>query len=196
MAQTRIERNYCEGMQSPPPRKQVDRNRRAKIIDAAVLVIHAEGIEGLTHRNVAAMAQVPLAATTYYFASREDILVSTFEHAISENLDEFKNTMSTLTDATQVINFLAGMLHEGSSEQNRPISRVISELYLAAMRYNALSELAMGWDAEWISELEKFFSHERAIMISAALAGLMETLLLEQRQIPQPEALNLLSVFL
>ena len=47
---------------------------RASISAAAVQVIAERGISGVTHRLVAERAGVPLAATTYYYESKFDIL--------------------------------------------------------------------------------------------------------------------------
>ena len=53
--------------------------RRAAIIDAAVQIIATRGLAAVTHRAVAREAKVPLAATTYYFASKEEILREALE---------------------------------------------------------------------------------------------------------------------
>ena len=43
--------------------------RKSQIIDATVFVIARAGTGAVTHRAVAKEANVPLAATTYYFSS-------------------------------------------------------------------------------------------------------------------------------
>lgn len=53
--------------------------RRGAIIDAAVQIIATRGLAAVTHRAVAREARVPLAATTYYFASKEEILREALE---------------------------------------------------------------------------------------------------------------------
>lgn len=55
--------------------------RRQKLEAAAIEVIAGHGIGGLTHRLVAAAANVSLGPTTYYFKSRADIV-----HAASETV--------------------------------------------------------------------------------------------------------------
>lgn len=54
--------------------------RRRAILQAALRVVAAGGVEAVTHRRVAAEAGVPLGSTTYYFASREDLLREAFRH--------------------------------------------------------------------------------------------------------------------
>ncbi|MBK6047805.1 TetR/AcrR family transcriptional regulator, partial [Streptomyces sp. MBT55] len=56
--------------------RRYDPERRTRIIDAALALIAAEGIAGLSHRTVAAEADVPLGSTTYHFASLDELLVA------------------------------------------------------------------------------------------------------------------------
>ncbi|TYR32953.1 TetR/AcrR family transcriptional regulator, partial [Streptomyces parvus] len=56
--------------------RRYDPERRTRIIDAALTVIAADGIAGLSHRTVAAEADVPLGSTTYHFASLDELLVA------------------------------------------------------------------------------------------------------------------------
>lgn len=53
-----------------------DPERRERIIEAAIRVVGAHGIAGLSHRSVAAEADVPLGSTTYHFASLDELLVA------------------------------------------------------------------------------------------------------------------------
>jgi DNA-binding transcriptional regulator YbjK len=67
---------------STPARRQRGERRRRAILEAALRVIGRDGVAGLTHRAVAEEAGVPLAATTYYFASKADVLREAAELAI------------------------------------------------------------------------------------------------------------------
>ncbi|MYR60896.1 TetR family transcriptional regulator, partial [Streptomyces sp. SID625] len=58
-----------------------DPGRRQRIIDAAIRVVGAKGIAGLSHRTVAAEADVPLGSTTYHFATLDDLLVAALRQA-------------------------------------------------------------------------------------------------------------------
>jgi DNA-binding transcriptional regulator YbjK len=55
-------------------------SRPDEILRAAIRVIAADGLEAVTHRRVAAEAGVPLGSTTYYFASREELVRAAFRH--------------------------------------------------------------------------------------------------------------------
>jgi DNA-binding transcriptional regulator YbjK len=54
-------------LDKPPPRTEV-------LADAAIAVIAAEGLRGLTHRAVEARAGLPAGSTSYYFPSRSALL--------------------------------------------------------------------------------------------------------------------------
>lgn len=57
-----------------PRRQQRGVERRAAIVEATLSILENEGLEGVTHRRVADAAGVPLAATTYYFSSKDDLM--------------------------------------------------------------------------------------------------------------------------
>lgn len=52
--------------------------RRRLILEAALRIVVREGVRGIRHRAVAKEADVPLAATTYYFKDIEELINDTF----------------------------------------------------------------------------------------------------------------------
>lgn len=58
--------------------------RRRSILEATLRVIARGGADAVTHREVAAEAGVPLGSTTYYFASRDDLLREAFRHHVAD----------------------------------------------------------------------------------------------------------------
>ena len=61
--------------------------RREAIVAAAAAIVGSDGPDAVSHRSVAAAAGVPLAATTYYFASLDDLLVAAVERTADDELD-------------------------------------------------------------------------------------------------------------
>lgn len=61
--------------------RRYDPDRRQRIVDAAIRVVGAKGIAGLSHRSVAAEADVPLGSTTYHFKTLDDLLVAALRQA-------------------------------------------------------------------------------------------------------------------
>jgi DNA-binding transcriptional regulator YbjK len=62
-------------------------NRRDALLRAAAAVVAEQGLGALTHRAVAARAGLPLAATTYYFRSKEELAESAVELVAAEQVD-------------------------------------------------------------------------------------------------------------
>jgi DNA-binding transcriptional regulator YbjK len=90
---------------------QPERKRRA-ILDAVLRVVAEGGVDAVTHRRVAAEAEVPLGSTTYYFASREDLLREAFHQhaaAVYASLDALADDLP-LRSAGDLIGFLVEMV--------------------------------------------------------------------------------------
>ncbi len=65
------------------PRRQArGTQRRDRIVTAAAELILRDGPAAVTHRSVAAQADVPLAATTYYFTGLDDLLGAAGEQIV------------------------------------------------------------------------------------------------------------------
>ena len=61
--------------------RRYDPERRQRIIDAAIRVAELKGIAALSHRTVAAEADVPLGSTTYHFAGLDELLVAALDRS-------------------------------------------------------------------------------------------------------------------
>lgn len=77
--------------------RRYDPERRDRIIDAAIRVVGAKGIAGLSHRSVAAEADVPLGSTTYHFASLDELLIAALRRS-NENFAEVMRESEALAD--------------------------------------------------------------------------------------------------
>ena len=65
--------------------------RRKAILNATQTILIREGIRGVTHRTVAEEAQVPLAATTYYFKELTDLIHDSFLYFAEKTLNEIQH---------------------------------------------------------------------------------------------------------
>jgi len=63
------------------------RQRRKAILEATLRLIVKEGIRGIRHRAVAREANVPLAATTYYFKDLNDLISDAFTYFVEQGLE-------------------------------------------------------------------------------------------------------------
>ncbi|WP_111657125.1 TetR/AcrR family transcriptional regulator [Isoalcanivorax indicus] len=83
-------------------RRAGSEQRRRAILEAALRLIVREGVRSVRHRAVAAEADVPLSATTYYFKDITDLISDTFtlfaEQAMEEVIEPFRDQAFALID--------------------------------------------------------------------------------------------------
>lgn len=82
-------------VESPAPRAVRARGieRRAQIVDAAAAFVLQHGIAALSHRQVAAAAEVPLGSTTYYFASLDELRAAAVERMLIGDRERRREAM-------------------------------------------------------------------------------------------------------
>lgn len=93
-------------------------HRRRLILEAALRIVIREGVRGIRHRAVAKEAEVPLAATTYYFKDIQELIVDTFtlytEKALSvvnSFADQFYQPLQQLASANPEL-FNSGVISD------------------------------------------------------------------------------------
>ncbi|MFJ1824114.1 TetR/AcrR family transcriptional regulator [Streptomyces sp. NPDC088178] len=154
--------------------RRYDPERRGRIIDAAIRVVGAKGIAGLSHRSVAAEADVPLGSTTYHFASLDELLIAALRRS-NENFAEVMRESEALADpAADLAEELARLLGEYFSG-GRGRAELEYELYLAALRRPALRPVA----AEWTDGTAELLSRRTDPVTARALIALMDGICLQ-----------------
>ncbi|MFE5242200.1 MULTISPECIES: TetR/AcrR family transcriptional regulator [unclassified Streptomyces] len=154
--------------------RRYDPERRERIIEAAIRVVGAKGIAGLSHRTVAAEADVPLGSTTYHFASLDELLVAALRRC-NENFAEVVRESPYLSDpAVPLADALTRMLEEWFAGGRGPME-LEYELYLAALRRPALRPVA----AEWADALAELIAPRSDPGTARALAALIDGITLQ-----------------
>src|SRR5438067_12395311 len=64
------------------PHSEVGQRRREQIVEAAVAVIAAEGLQNLSLSEIEQKAGMSRGQLTYYFPTKEDILLAVFDRLI------------------------------------------------------------------------------------------------------------------
>ncbi|MFF8957217.1 TetR/AcrR family transcriptional regulator [Streptomyces sp. NPDC014894] len=154
--------------------RRYDPERRQRIIDAAIRVVGRAGIGGLSHRTVAAEADVPLGSTTYHFSSLDELL----DAALRQSNENFA---AAVVDGDA----LAGPDADVAAELARVMGRWLTgdrprveleyELYLAALRRPALRPVA----AEWTQGIVDALAHRTDAATARALVALMDGICLQ-----------------
>lgn len=160
--------------------RRYDPGRRTRIIDAALSVIAAEGMAGLSHRTVAAEADVPLGSTTYHFDSLDDLLVAALRRCNENFVQALRD--SGVFDAepggggseADLADELARLLDRWFAGE-RGVIELEYELYLAALRRPALRPVA----AEWTEEAVGLLSRRTDPGTARALVALMDGVCLQ-----------------
>ncbi|GAA2628888.1 TetR/AcrR family transcriptional regulator [Streptomyces axinellae] len=155
--------------------RRYDPDRRQRIIDAAIRIVELKGIDVLSHRTVAAEADVPLGSTTYHFASLDDLLVAALEQVSCAPQTAVHIWSEALEDETPLTDGITSVLEEYASGRRGSI-RLEYELYLAALRRPPLQPLAAQWLDDMVAVLAR---HTRDLPTARALAALIDGLLLQ-----------------
>lgn len=154
--------------------RRYDPERRQRIIDAAIRVVGEKGIGGLSHRSVAAEADVPLGSTTYHFKTLDELLVA----ALRQSNEGFAKVLAA-----------SGVFEDQEADLAEALARVLGEwfageragveleyeLYLAALRRPALRPVA----AEWCEGLSAVISQRTDPATACALVALMDGISLQ-----------------
>jgi TetR/AcrR family transcriptional regulator, regulator of biofilm formation and stress response len=145
-----------------PPAQERGRRRRDALLDAAVELLTAGGFAAVSHRAVADRAELPLAATTYYFRSRDDLIAAAFELMVDRDLAATRERFTARVGQLGVPSgeadggiaprvsaraaaeaLAAALLPHDEAERRRHLA--LWELYLRAGRDPALRPLARLW---------------------------------------------------
>jgi DNA-binding transcriptional regulator YbjK len=166
----------------PAARRERGEKRRREILDATLRVIARQGVARVTHRAVAAEGGVPLAATTYYFASKTELLIEACRHHVERQ--------------TKLVEGIEAELGHGDLTPERAaeaLARILSielfpgreelmaeyELVLEAARRPELRELARTWSDRvssrlqgWLRKLGSTNPRVDAALVLAAATGI------------------------
>ncbi|MEV2247196.1 TetR family transcriptional regulator [Streptomyces sp. NPDC049970] len=154
--------------------RRYDPERRERIIEAAIRVVAARGIAGLSHRTVAAEADVPLGSTTYHFASLDELLVAALRRC-NENFARTVRESGYLSDpGVPLADALTRLLEEWFAGGRGPME-LEYELYLAALRRPALRPVA----AEWADGLAGLVARRTDPATARALVAMLDGISLQ-----------------
>ncbi|MFE5622486.1 TetR/AcrR family transcriptional regulator [Streptomyces virginiae] len=172
--------------------RRYDPDRRQRIIDAAIRVVGAKGIAGLSHRSAAAEADVPLGSTTYHFKTLDDLLVA----ALRQANEGFARTVAQAPVLADPDADLAGALARLLGEflaADRGRVELEYELYLAALRRPALRPVAAEWCEAACRALTPRTDPVTARALVAAMDGISLQVLLTDAEYDEPYAREVLA---
>ncbi|SFO23917.1 MULTISPECIES: TetR/AcrR family transcriptional regulator [Actinomadura] len=120
--------------------------RRRELTDAAIDLLAASGVHGVTHRAVERAAGLPSGTASNYFPSRETLLVATAERVVElhhADMDDAARRHESERGPVGIADLLAGSLLAAATT-HRTRYRAIFELQLEATRRPALAAALAG----------------------------------------------------
>jgi len=121
------------------PRQDRSRRRRDALLRATIELLGESGAKSVTHRAVAERAGVPLASTTYYFRSVQQLIEEALKLHVAERVAELQGlAAAALGAAGASAQDIAERLAELLAAAPRPILVAQYQLYLEAGRNPAL----------------------------------------------------------
>jgi DNA-binding transcriptional regulator YbjK len=125
------------------PRQDRSRVRREALLRAAIELLGETGVKSVTHRAVAERAGVPLASTTYYFRSVQELIEEALKLHVAERVAELEGLAEVALGATGAsVTQLAERMAEVLVAAPAPILVAQYQLYLEAGRNPALQPAA------------------------------------------------------
>ena len=120
--------------------------RRYALVSAAADLLCEGGFDAVRHRAVARRAGLPLASTTYYFSSLDDLIAKAVEHVGSRETEQLHNRVAALSRRKRGAESTADVLVDllvGDGPGTRDAEQLISryERYIACARQPSLRDV-------------------------------------------------------
>jgi DNA-binding transcriptional regulator YbjK len=120
--------------------------RRDALVSAAADLLCEGGLDAVRHRAVARRAGLPLASTTYYFSSLDDLIAKAVEHVGEREAEELRTKLAVLQRRRRGVESTADVLVDlllGDSPTAQINEWLISryERYIVCARQPALREI-------------------------------------------------------
>jgi TetR/AcrR family transcriptional regulator, regulator of biofilm formation and stress response len=156
---------------------------RAAIIEATIRLIGRDGVDGVTHRAVAAEAKVSLSSTTYHYASRDEIVTEALRHVADLEIERIARDAEALVeghaDVASIARALTAWLTEQVTGDDLVRVRAGYHLQLEAARRPELRAIHVAWGQAVQQLAERVLRaagsptpHTDARILSSAIDGL------------------------
>jgi DNA-binding transcriptional regulator YbjK len=178
--------------------------RREALLEAVLQIVADVGAEAVTHRRVAEQAQLPLASTTYWFDSKEDLLTAALQLAAERDIARLQELAVRLRERDPAGAVLDAVLDPLDEPSSRASLMATYALLLEAARRPALQELARRWTDAYLETIGELLQRagsarprEDAQLILAAADGLLlEQLATGERDDPRPALARLVNILI
>jgi DNA-binding transcriptional regulator YbjK len=180
-----------------------ERRRQALVASAAALLAEG-GFDAVRHRTVAERAGLPLASTTYYFGSLDDLIIAAVQHEAREELDNGRARLDEVPDEPQDTGTLIELMLDlllGTRSRDGGAEPVLLryERLIGSPRRPYLAPIMRELTAELHKLLGEIFtrcgievSHDRMLELTALVDGAVVNALIESNPDPRAAARRML----
>jgi DNA-binding transcriptional regulator YbjK len=169
------------------------RPRRERLLEVTIELVAREGIDAVTHRRVAELAGVPLGSTTYYFTSREEMLVEALQSFGRQEIVALRARLAELparrpSSRRYVDKLVEFMVPQLGDDHWRTLAQYT--LLCETARRPELEPFAREWNQAWWAVLEEFFQALKVPdpgLEARMLLAMLDGFLMQQLAAPDPD---------
>ncbi|MDQ0801488.1 TetR family transcriptional regulator [Arthrobacter sp. SLBN-112] len=156
---------------SGPRKRRFDPRRKDRIVDAALVVLTANGVVGTTLRGIAVEADVPLGSLTYHFSGMQDLLKAVFRKFVAVKLERLERHLANCRSRAEATRQIMAMINEDASRPEAGLA-LSSEFQAMVLRDSDFLALASEWIEGSSRILEPHFGPEAAQLLESLMVGL------------------------
>lgn len=145
-------------------------DNRQRILEASLEVIRTRGVDGLTHRAIAAQADVSLGLTTYHFKDLEQIIEESFDLAMERDTEFLLGWYQNLKNGSDIPEELTQLVFSYLETESENVY-LYFVLVLAAVHRKQLQKKATKWASFMTNLFSQNFSSEAATAIATIYDG-------------------------
>ncbi len=171
-------------MPDPVRRRRDPEARRQAIIAAAAELITEVGVDAITHRMVAARANVPLGATTQYFDTLDDLRAAALQFLVAHVEQQMAAAREILAAKGISARTLAEIVH--ASLVDARAVRADRAVVTAAVHDPRLRAMARDMSRRLLDLLAPIYGAERAMAAAVFVDGLLWHSQINDEPLPLP----------
>ena len=143
---------------------------RAALREAALTVASEFGVKGITHRRVAAAAEVALGSLSYHYENIDELMFEAFAEWVTRMTSRFRPMFDAATDQESLV---AAVLHHLDVMYGNPRDRILLfEIYAQSVRDPAYHRLVEDWSVSTREALQRLYSAETSQRLEAVWEGI------------------------
>jgi DNA-binding transcriptional regulator YbjK len=150
--------------------KPNDPGRRARILQATLEVIAADGVAGASYRGIATHAGVPLGSMTYYFPTLEGLIVAAFDSTRSHLGPRYDTPLRDARTPEDIVDVLVDATI-GATNPTLDDIRLYAEIRHYGIRHPDVAAVLQAVEDDALAMTHGHVSDSTALTINALLWG-------------------------